>query len=200
MAARYELDGYAFLSEGDRKRAEREKETISYLKAHTDSTDMKALYKIYRISIEKQSFQTIFGLEYLNEIRDRLIGSEIVTADLLEPIPVGKVLVQKQEPEKEISKKADKTAEDIEKLRFQNIVKNFLIAVLAVVIAVMLFVTYRYKYSIFTYFTNYEQKMRDEITDEYKEWEDELSKKEKELNEREKAGSESNSAVTDQNN
>lgn len=200
MAARYELDGYAFLSEGDRKRAEREKETIAYLKAHTDNTDMKALYKIYRISIEKQSFQTIFGLEYLSEIRDRLVGSEIVTADLLEPIPVGKVLVQKQEPEKEISKKADKTAEDIEKLRFQNIVKNFLIAVLAVVIAVMLFVTYRYKYSIFTYFTNYEQKMRDEITDEYKEWEDELSKKEKELNEREKAGSESNSAVTDQNN
>lgn len=187
MAAKYELDGYAFLDAADLERAKKEKETIAYISAKTDITDMKALYKIYKSAVEKKSFQTVFGLEYIKDIRDRLVGSGAVTEDILEPIPVGKVIIKTAagNTNSKEEKQPKKQQEDMEKLRFQNIVKNFLIAVLVVVIGVMLFVTYNYKYSIFTYFTNYEEKIRNEIADEYKEWESQLEEREKALEEKE---------------
>ena len=64
-------------------------------------------------------------------------------------------------------------------------IKNFLILVLIVVIGVMLFITSRNQYSIFTYFTNYEENIRNEIVNEYEEWQQQLEEKEKELEERE---------------
>ena len=53
MAAKYELDGYTFVSASDFERAKKEKETIAYLQANTDMTDMKAVYKIYKNAVEK---------------------------------------------------------------------------------------------------------------------------------------------------
>ena len=188
MASKYELNGYAFADAADFERAKKEKETIAYISANTDMTDMKALYKIYKAAVEKKSFQTVFGLEYIKDIRDRLVGSGTVTEDLLEPIPVGKVVIKKvvETPVTAEEREWKKEQEKAENMRFKNIVKNFLIIVLCMVIGVMLFVTYRYKYSIFTYFTNYKEKMRDEISDEYKEWEQELDKREKAIEEKEK--------------
>ncbi len=194
MAEKYEMDGYLFTDKEDFERAKREKETIAYICAKTDMTDMKAIYKIYRIAVEKKSFQTVFGLEYMKDLRDRLSGSGIVTEDMLEPVPVGKVAVKKVvvpvlpgegEDTAETGQKPGQLMEEIDRLKFHQIIKNFLIAVLAVVIGIMLFVTSRYKYSIFTYFTDYEQKIRDEVADEYQEWEKELETREKALEEKE---------------
>ncbi|MBR1743455.1 MAG: hypothetical protein IJ733_16605 [Lachnospiraceae bacterium] len=192
MAAKYELDGYVFTDKEDFERAKKEKETIAYISAKTDMTDMKAIYKIYRIAVEKKSFQTVFGLEYMKDLRDRLSGSGIVTEEMLEPIPIGKVTIKRvteavgTPEEKQAAREIAKTNEEIEKLRFRSTIKNFLIAVLVVVVGVMLFTTYNYKYSIFTYFTDYEQKIRDEIADEYQEWEEELETREKAVEEKEK--------------
>lgn len=66
-----------------------------------------------------------------------------------------------------------------------NIIKNFLIVVLLLIIAAMLFITSQSQYSIFTYFTNYKEDMRNEIADEFEEWENQLNQKEAELEERE---------------
>jgi len=43
----------------DFERAKKEQETIQYLTANTNMADMKALYKLYKMSVEKKSFQTI---------------------------------------------------------------------------------------------------------------------------------------------
>ena len=95
MAKKYVLDGYLFANATDFERAKKEQETIQYLTANTNMADMKALYKLYKMSVEKKSFQTIFGLQYLEEIRKRLIGSGVVEKDLLEPIPVQTVMEKK---------------------------------------------------------------------------------------------------------
>lgn len=144
MAGKYELEGYAFVDAADLDRAKMERETIAYINAKTDMTDMKALYKIYRIAAERKSFQTIFGLEYMKELRERLTDSGVVTEDMLEPIPIGRVVIKTtvEVPVTAEDRRIQKDQEMMDNLRFHNTVKNFLIGVMAVVIGVMFWVTY----------------------------------------------------------
>lgn len=187
MAEKYEIDGYVFRNGKDYERAKKERETITYLSANTDLTDMKAVYQIYKRSVDKGSFQTIFGLNYLEDLRKRLLGSGTVTEDLLEPIPVGKIVTTV--PDKHMTMEERKFKElqaAYEKAKSGKIIKNFLIAVLVVIVGVMLFTSYQSQYSIFTFFTDYKEEMRGEIVDEYESWEQELKDREASLEEREK--------------
>lgn len=188
MGNQYTVDGYVFQNASDYERALKEKETIAYLSANTDMANMKDVYKIYKLSVEKKSFQTVFGLVFLEELRKRLLGSETVTEDILEPIPTGRiVMVSKEKSAKSgaEAREVNKYKEAYQKAKSGSVIKNFLILVLIVVIGVMLFITSRNQYSIFTYFTNYEENIRNEIVNEYEEWQQQLEEKEKELEERE---------------
>ena len=150
--------------------------------------NMKDVYKIYKLSVEKKSFQTIFGLVFLEELRSRLLGSETVTEDLLEPIPTGRVLtVSSAKPAAGGAdrKELNKYKEAYQKAKSGSVIKNFLIVVLITVVGVMLFITSKNQYSIFTYFTNYEENIRNEIVNEYEEWQQQLEDREKELEQRE---------------
>ena len=177
-----------FQNASDYERAMKERETIAYLSANTDMANMKEIYKIYKLSVEKRSFQTIFGLVFLEELRNRLIGSQTVTEDLLEPIPTGRVLtVSSPKPSGggADAKELKKYKEANQKAKSGSLIKNFLIAVLVVVVGVMLFITSQNQYSIFTYFTNYEEDIRNEVVNEFEEWQQQLDEREKELDERE---------------
>lgn len=188
MENKYTLDGFSFLNAADYERAKKEKETIAYLSANTDMTDMKAVYKIYKLSIEKKSFQTVFGLNYLEELRGRLVGSGTVTEEMLEPIPVAKIVVAAKQSSQGVSDKTiQKYQEECQKAKAGSMIKNFLIVVLIIVIGGMLFITSKNQYSIFTYFTNYKEEMRNEIVDELEHWETELNEREAALEKREKA-------------
>ncbi len=81
------LDGYLFTGKEACRRARKEKEVITYLTAHTDSSDGRTLLKIYNRSVEQRSFQTVIGLHYLSRLRQHLIQSGIVSEDILAPIP-----------------------------------------------------------------------------------------------------------------
>lgn len=187
MAEKYEIDGYAFRNGKDFERAKKEIETITYLSANTDLTDMKAVYQIYKRSVQKGSFQTIFGLNYLEDLRNRLLGSGAVTEDLLDPIPVGKIVTNVSRKQKTVEeRKYEELEAAYEKARSGKIIKNFLIAVLVVIVGVMLVTSYQSQYSVFTYFTDYKEQMRGEIVDEYESWEKELEEREASLAEREK--------------
>lgn len=187
MAEKYEMDGYIFRNGKDYERAKKEKETIAYLSANTDLTDMKAVYQIYKRSVDKGSFQTIFGLNYLEDLRKRLLGSGTVTEDLLDPIPVGKIVsTVPGQPMTVEERKFKELQEAYEKAQGGKIIKNFLIAVLLVIVGVMLFTSYQSQYSIFTFFSDYKEEMRGEIVDEYESWERELEEREASLEKREK--------------
>lgn len=188
MGKKYTIEGYVFQNASDYERAMKERETIAYLSANTDMANMKDVYKIYKLSVEKKSFQTIFGLVFLEELRSRLLGSETVTEDLLEPIPTGRVLtVSSAKPAAGGAdrKELNKYKEAYQKAKSGSVIKNFLIVVLITVVGVMLFITSKNQYSIFTYFTNYEENIRNEIVNEYEEWQQQLEDREKELEQRE---------------
>lgn len=188
MGKKYTIEGYVFQNASDYERAMKERETIAYLSANTDMANMKDVYKIYKLSVEKKSFQTIFGLVFLEELRSRLLGSETVTEDLLEPIPTGRVLtVSSAKPAAGGAdrKELNRYKEAYQKAKSGSVIKNFLIVVLITVVGVMLFITSKNQYSIFTYFTNYEENIRNEIVNEYEEWQQQLEDKEKELEQRE---------------
>lgn len=185
MGEKYIIDGFSFQNVSDYERAKKEKETIAYLSANTDMADMKAVYKIYRLSLEKKSFQTIFGLAYLEDLRKRLAGSGIVTEEMLEPIPAGRLLMVVKQKRAETAGKSVSEEEKLQNKKAGNLIKNFFIVVLLLIIVAMLYITSQSQYSIFTYFTDYKEDMRNEIADEFEEWENRLNQKEAELEERE---------------
>lgn len=199
MEKKYVLDGYAFPTATEYERAKKEKETITYLTANTDMSNMKEVYKVYKLAVEKKSFQTVFGLEYMQGLRGRLVGSGIVSEDVIEPVPVSRSFAlvrgagekgKDSEKEKMSSAAAErevkKYQEAYQKAKAGSMIKNFLIVVLVLVVGAMLYITSKNQYSILTYFTNYEEKIREEVIDEYEEWENQLREREKELEERQK--------------
>lgn len=201
MEKKYVLDGYSFSTMAEYERAKKEKETIAYVSANTDMSNMKEVYKVYKLAVEKKSFQTVFGLEYMQDLRSRLVGSGIIPENVIEPVPVGRPVsvVQARRPDGEGSdfsnaagkmgsaaaeREIKKYQEAYQKAKAGSIIKNFLIVVLVLVVGAMLYITSKYQYSILTYFTDYEAKIRNEIVDEYEEWEKQLDEREKELERR----------------
>ncbi|MCH5268820.1 MAG: hypothetical protein J1E62_10835 [Lachnospiraceae bacterium] len=203
----YQVSGFEFQSKEEYERALKEKETVSYLMMNTLSTDAKAMLKIYNRSIEKESFRTVVGLEYMSNLRKQLIASEIVSAESLAPIPVvmggGKagantdadVSSNSAEVKEEQQSKADANLERqlkqykeaYEEAKAGKAIKNAAIAILLAVVVGMLIFSFKSQYSIVTYFTNYKEDMREELLDEYEEWQHTLEEKEKELEQREQS-------------
>jgi hypothetical protein len=173
------IDGYQFSSKTEYDRAKKEKETIAYLMAHTDTADMNALLKLYHRSIEKKAFQTIIGEQFLHNLRKRLIGSQVVSPEEIPPVPlvhVGGRVVEKQD------KFAEAKVTRYQKLYENSVanqkIKNLLIAVLIFVIIGMFVITIHTKYSVFTYFTNYKENMRNQIINEMEDWQKQLEQRE----------------------
>ena len=79
---RFILDGFVFSTRKDYERACKEKETIEYLVANSNMSDMKAVLKIYNKAVEKKSFQTVIGLEFIENMRKRLLSSGIVKENM----------------------------------------------------------------------------------------------------------------------
>ncbi|MDO4167739.1 MAG: hypothetical protein Q4D32_10075 [Eubacteriales bacterium] len=186
----YQIEGFSFRSREDYQRAMKEKETVAYLKANTRPGDGKALLKVYNRSIEKESFRTVIGIEYLVELRKQLIASGIVTADALAPVPVRSGTVSESGKDTYsasigLEQQVKRYKAAYESARVGRAVKNMTIIILLVVIFVMVFMTYKSQYSVFTYFTNYKEDMRNELIDEYEHWQQELEQKEQELDDRE---------------
>lgn len=186
---KYIIGGYSFSNKGDYERALKEKEAISYIVANTNMADMKSVLKVYNRSVEKKSFQTVLGLEFIKNMRKNLINSGIVSEDTIQAVPVPPASAGK-------GVKADNSiAQDMAekyKIAYENEhtgrnIRNMAIVFLVVIIGAMMFITYNSKYSVFTYFTDYKTDMENELVDKYQEWKNQLEKKEKELDEREKA-------------
>lgn len=186
---KYTIGDYSFSNKGDYERALKEKEAISYIVANTNMADMKSVLKVYNRSVEKKSFQTVLGLEFVKNMRKSLINSGIVSDDTIQAVPVPAAGGGKQQGT-DNSFAADKAEKY--KLAYENehagrVIRNMAIVFLVVIIGAMMFITYNSKYSVFTYFTDYKTNMENELVDKYQEWRNQLEEKEKELNEREKA-------------
>lgn len=186
----YQIEEYCFLSREEYERALKEKETVAYLQANTSPNDNKALLKVYNRSVEKGSFRTVIGITYLSELRRKLAASGVVSEEALAPVPIPSPPSGKrgERPDQSLlEKKVARYQAAYESARAGRIIKNAAILVLVAVIIAILLITYQSRYSVFTYFTNYKEEMREELIDEYVDWENQLEQKEQELREKEEA-------------
>lgn len=186
---KYVVDGFSFSSRSDYDKALKEKEAISYIVANTNMADMKSVLKVYNMSVEKKSFNTVIGLEFVNNMRKSLISSGIVPKNTLVDIPVPPISSGKQThtDSATLDAKTERYKQAYENALAGRTIKNMVIAFLTLVIIAMLVITFKSKYSVFTYFTDYKTDMENELVDKYETWKNELDKREKELNKREKA-------------
>lgn len=186
---KYVVDGFSFSSRSDYDKALKEKEAIAYIVANTNMADMKSVLKIYNMSVEKKSFTTIIGLEFVNNMRKNLISSGIVPKNTLMDIPVPKISSSKvtNTDNSIINAKTDRYKQAYENALAGKTIKNIVIVFLTLIIVAMLVITFKSKYSVFTYFTDYKADMENELVDKYETWKNELDEREKELNKREKA-------------
>lgn len=185
------LDGFKFSTKKDYERACKEKETIEYLVANTNMSDMKAVLKIYNKAVEKKSFQTVIGLEFIENMRKKLISSGIVGENQLAYIPVIPKVVEKPVKNRysdkdTLEKNVEKYKNAYESEKAGNKIRNMTIAFLIILLIAFIAITMKSKYSVFTYFTDYKSKMENELIDKYEKWEQTLSDKEKKLDKREK--------------
>jgi len=68
-------------------RINEERERIEYIKAKTDMSNPIILLKVYNMLVEKNMFSTSAGVAFLEELRQRLLGSEAINADMILPLP-----------------------------------------------------------------------------------------------------------------
>lgn len=179
----WRIGAFLFESKKEYERALKEKEIISQILANTDSSNPKELLKIYNKATSKKSFQTIVGVEFLVGLRKQIVESGLVAEDALAPVGISHDM-------KSTGETFAKTDSGNREKKFENLYNSLLtrtkiyrmgITFLLLIILAMLVITYKSKYSVLTFFTNYEEKIREEVENEYLEWEEDLQKREKAL-------------------
>lgn len=184
------LDGFKFSSRKEFERALKEKETIEYIVANTNMSDVKAILKVYNKAVDKKSFQTVIGLEFVNNMRKKIISSGVVQEKNLAYVPiVQKYVAVEKKPalnRDEVQREAEKYKKAYEDEAAGRKIRNMAIAFLTLLLAALVIITIRSKYSVFTYFTDYKSNMENELIDKYEKWEQTLEDRQKAIDKKEK--------------
>lgn len=179
--SQYKINDFIFDSKAEYERAKKEKETIAYIRANTDLNNKKELLKVYNKSVSKGSFQTVFGYLFLQELRQQIVAAGVAGEEMLAAVPV------KYAPKDglEVKLSTDASAKEVrrykllyEEIRDRNKILKMAVGFLLIVIVAMVAITYQSKYSVFTYFTDYEHTIRTEIEDEYAKWQKSIQQRE----------------------
>ena len=178
----YRLDGYEFADKADYEQAKRESDTIHNIDKKMNLGNPKAALNLYNQAISNNLFKTPVGYAFLRELRTTIISCGLVGEKDLGPIPVGAA---------DGTRGTDGADNSIIKNLYAKEKKKSVILSVAVfalvgIIIAMFVVTLHAKYSYITYFTDYEKNIREEVIDEYEDWEKELEAREKALDENNK--------------
>lgn len=196
----YKVNGYQFDNKPDYEQAVREMNTIANIKEKMNLSDAKVALSLYNQAVSKRTFKTPVGYAFLKNLRDTIIKSGLVEDSVLNPVPV--VSEQNEVPDRgrmnSVSVSTKGTSGDKSSGRNNSRIKllydkekkrrtALTIAVIALAGAIIgiFILTFKSKYSYLTYFTDYENNIREAVVNEYEEWQQQLQDKEKQLDERE---------------
>ena len=163
--------GYSFSSLEEANIARMELGKIEKLNEKLENADVSLLYKVYVKSIEKNTFKTPVGLEYLSELKniiDKDGSFETV------PIPVNPTNIVRNNDSDEL-KRLKNDYDNKKKIMSWSI---FINVILYIVILIMFYITTT---SNSPNVINYENA----VIDKYSEWEQELSEREAIVKEKE---------------
>lgn len=177
----YKAAGFSFSDSQEYKEAKREAETVEYIKANTDLSDLNKAAKLYHKLVERKTLKTVVGYAFLKELQERIIREGIIGSESMPNIRVERdkkqIKAYSGSLEHDQEKKHAAVVENYRiRLRNSRIISAFLVVIIIVMFAIAIF-SDRGK------FTDYENK----ILNKYSAWEEALDTREKELDAREKA-------------
>lgn len=176
----YKVDGFSFSDIREYKEAKREAETIEYIKANTDLSDLNKAVKLYHKLVERKTLKTVVGFAFLKDLQERILKDGIMSKESIPGIRVEKdekqLKVYSNALEHEQENKLRLLLQEYKiKLRNSRIISFFLIGIIIAMLLISIF-------SDRTMFSNYEN----EVLNKYAAWEEELEERERLLIEREK--------------
>ncbi len=180
----YTVAGYSFSEAHEYKEAKKEAETIEYIKANTDLTDINKAVKLYHKLVERKTLRTIVGYAFLKELQGRIIQEGVIAKENLPCIRIERDKKQVKVYTGALDHEQERKHQDIQKdykIRIRNlhIIIGFLVGIIIVMILISVF-------SDRSVFSNYENK----VVNKYSAWEESLDAREKALKEKEDLQSE----------
>jgi len=164
----YTYQGYTLYSEKELAEVKKEAEAIHYIRSQADLNDIKVALRVYNRLIEKETLVTVYGVAFLQELRDKITESGVVAESSLKKVPAPKRFRDKEL--KEATR--DQKLLALYKERCRNL--WIVIVALAAVIVIMFVIRLTGTNSPFI---DYEKK----VLNEYGGWQDELNAKEEQL-------------------
>lgn len=168
MSKELVVDDYAFSSMEEANVARLEKDKIDRLNEKLANADNEILYKVYNKSIEKNTFRTPVGMEFMKKTRN-ILKDDSSYCDKLPPIPVivNENKARNDEKNDDIKKYKENARKNIALFRWSL----FINLVLVVIVIVFFVITSTSKTPNII---NYENV----LIDKYSSWEQELTERE----------------------
>lgn len=88
MEKKFTFQGHTFEDEKQLILAKKEAEAIEYLRAKTDFNNMNTLMKLYNRILDRDMMETVIGIDFLKEIREKLEASGLFTEEQIRPLPL----------------------------------------------------------------------------------------------------------------
>ena len=184
------IDGFIIENEEIASQAIKEEEGVRYIKERTPMDDPNVVFSLYNRLIEQNLFTTPVGIRFLIELQGILYAAEEIADESIAQIPTAgfvKEIVVKQPvaeyveaPQKKSSVKTKAESKNERFYKTAYHVSLFFAIVFAVCVAGMFVITKVSENNV--NILNY----REEIINEYSEWEKNLKEKEESLKEKEK--------------
>ena len=174
MDKKFTFMGHTFEDEKQLLLAKKEAEAIEYLRAKTDFNNGEMLIRLYHRIIDNKMMETEIGVDFLVEIRKRIIEMGIMKEEQLKDIPE----LKKRKAKKKAAEKKSMELLLIEKVKRQNAVLVVVCLFLSALVIGMFVILLTGKRSPLA--IRYEE----ELVNKYASWAQELTQRENELNDR----------------
>ncbi|MGN0506874.1 MAG: hypothetical protein ACI4FZ_09940 [Lachnospiraceae bacterium] len=174
MENKFTFMGHTFEDEKQLLMAKKEAEAIEYLRAKTDFNNGEMLLRLYNRILDKKMMETEVGIDFLVEIRKRIVEIGIMKENQLRDIPE----LKKRAAKKKAAEKKSRELLLLEKARRQNTVLKIVCLFLAALVIGMFVILLTGKRSPLA--VRYEE----EILNKYASWAQELTEKEHAINDR----------------
>lgn len=175
------IEGVRFDNIDEYELAKKEIEAIRTIERKYPLGNAKIALSIYNKAVTKKYFKTVVGYIFLKRLRETIVSCGLVSDDMLNPIPVFGKSADGDRAMGNNSSDPDKYRLLYNSEKRTKTVMAIIVVVLTAVIIAMFFMTSKSGYSFVTYFTDYENKIRNEVIDDYEKWENELKAREEAL-------------------
>lgn len=180
MSESKQIDCFMFQKEETYEAAKKEKMVIDSIRKKYDVKNKRVALKIYQKAVKDNSFSTVIGYSFLEELYHNMEQAKVPVNDLPR-LPLKETVEER--PGKGYLPAASKAKEEKWKILYQtqktfNKKCKIVIAMLVILIAALFVIEYKSQDSIFTY----KEKTEQELIDKYETWEEELQERENALN------------------